>query len=359
MMHLKILLAILLPLLTFTNLSTSKEIPPSLRNLYNKIRTSGPCTGPDLLKTGFFDQNDGSPPLWSYCQRHTRHSAIYLKGPGDLLANMDVDCDGIQNSTGSGDGRCTGLPDTQAQTAFRSILQAGYGIPDLNTYIHPYVVLGNIGNRPWYRTFDPRTADIYPLSVVAVLCNSKLVYGVWGDVNGDDGIPLVGEASLALATACFGDGVSGSNGWDAADVLYLAFKGGRAVPGPNGVRWDAQDYVEFEGGLEGLGDALVRELLDQVEGDDEDEDGDGEEGVCASHVGDNSAGNATHGGDRGGVCACGFNGSVAASSPAGGGGGGDQSKHRQASRRLTERLRRSDLDSGRVSAAHAQGHRSA
>jgi chitosanase len=96
-MHLKTLLPILLPLLTFTTVTTAREIPSGLRDLYNKIRSSGPCTGDDLLKGGFFDQNDGSLPLWSYCQRHTSNSAIYLKGPGDLLANMVVDCDGIQS----------------------------------------------------------------------------------------------------------------------------------------------------------------------------------------------------------------------------------------------------------------------
>jgi hypothetical protein len=31
------------------------------------------------------------------------------------------------------------------------------------------------------------------------------VYGIWGDTNGDDGDEaMVGEASISLATACFG-----------------------------------------------------------------------------------------------------------------------------------------------------------
>jgi hypothetical protein len=122
-------------------------------------------------------------------------------------------------------------------------------------------VLGNTGSKPWYRTFDPRTADISPLSIVAVVCNNALIYGIWGDVNGDDGLPLVGEASLALATACFGDGVNGGNGWDDADVLYLAFKGDGAVPGPQGARWDARDYSEFEGSIQDLGGGLVEGLI--------------------------------------------------------------------------------------------------
>ncbi|KAL3488387.1 fungal chitosanase of glycosyl hydrolase group 75-domain-containing protein [Aspergillus germanicus] len=332
-MHLRALLAILSLLTLFATPTTTKEIPPGLRDLYNKIRSSGSCTGDDLLKGGFFDQNDGSLPLWSYCQRHTSSSAIYLKGPGDLLANMDVDCDGIQSVNATGlrtgnrnraanvnrngtnpnpsDTRCTGFPNTQPQTSFRSTLQSeGYGIPDLNPTIHPDIVLGNTGSQPCSRTFDPRTADIQPLSIVAVVCNNALIYGIWGDVNGDDGLPLVGEASLALATACFGEGVNGGNGWDGADVLYLAFKGDGAAPGPQGAKWNARDYAEFEGSILDLGDGLVEGLIGEVEADEEG-------GGCASGIGDNS-GNGTYGGGRG-TGVCGFNGSSPVSRRRGGG----------------------------------------
>ncbi|KAL3466904.1 fungal chitosanase of glycosyl hydrolase group 75-domain-containing protein [Aspergillus heterothallicus] len=276
----------LLLLTTLLTLNTSaKNIPPALLTLYNKIRLAGPCTGPDLLKTGFYDQTDGSPPLWSYCQRHTSPHAIYLKGPGASLANMDIDCDGT-NTTGPDptDHRCTNSPDTQPQTAFQSLLQQPkYNISDLNTYIHPYIVLGNTGRRPTYRTFNPQRHGIHPLSLAAVVCNNKLVYGVWGDVNGDDGPPLVGEASLALATACFGHAVNGSNGWDGDDVLYLAFRGsGAVVPGgggggggAEGVKWDARSFEEFEAGIEGLGDRLVEGLIGGLKGGEGDESGPG------------------------------------------------------------------------------------
>jgi chitosanase len=50
-------------------------------------------------------------------------------------------------------------------------------------------------------------------------------YGVWGDTNGDTS---VGEASISLATACFGSGITGDNGHSETDVLYLAFKGAQA-----------------------------------------------------------------------------------------------------------------------------------
>ena len=38
--------------------------------------------------------------------------------------------------------------------------------------MHPYVVLGNEGADP---SFDPQSAGVQPLSVVAVVCNGQLV----------------------------------------------------------------------------------------------------------------------------------------------------------------------------------------
>lgn len=114
-----------------------------------------------------------------------------------------------------------------------------FGIPDLDANIHSYVVLGT-------SNFDPQSFGIQSLSVVAVMCGNKLVftptpvapgffdinwrqfYGVWGDTNG---AKSVGESSLALATACFGDGMTGDNGHEETDVLYLAFPGSKAKIG--------------------------------------------------------------------------------------------------------------------------------
>lgn len=39
---------------------------------------------------------------------------------------------------------------------------------------------------------------------------------------------LVGEASISLATACFGNYISGDNGHSETDVLYLAFRSHKA-----------------------------------------------------------------------------------------------------------------------------------
>jgi hypothetical protein len=86
------------------------------------------------------------------------------------------------------------------------------------------------------------------------------VYGVWGDTNGNDGQPLVGEASIALATACYGTSVNGNSGHDENDVLYIAFPGTDAVPGKNGAKWNVQNYSAFESSLQTLGNKLVARL---------------------------------------------------------------------------------------------------
>jgi hypothetical protein len=152
----------------------------------------------------------------------------------------------------------------QNATTFRNLL-AGYGragVTDLNPYVHPYVVFGNARGtrgRSGWRVFDPTEHGMRPLSVMAVVCpNRQVVYGVWGDTNGDDGPkPMVGEASLSLVTACGGKRVDGNNGIDEDTVLFLGFTGDDAVPGPDGADWVAKDFDTFERSIEGLGSRLV------------------------------------------------------------------------------------------------------
>ena len=92
---------------------------------------------------------------------------MYLKGPDGTYADMDIDCDGLNAST----GLCNNDPSGQSQTAFQSEVQE-FGIDDLDAHVHPYVVLGNEGADP---SFDPQSAGVQPLSVVAVVCNGQLV----------------------------------------------------------------------------------------------------------------------------------------------------------------------------------------
>ena len=239
-------------LATFATLVATRSVPDNVRAFYNSAVRSGSCTGVDLLQGGFHDTEDG-PATFGYCQKGLNGKGFYLKGTDSALANMDIDCDGTQQGL---DSRCESSDDTQAQTSFKTQVQQ-YGIQDLKADIHPYVVLGNQGD--YSPTFDPQSAGVKPLSVVAVVCGDQLIYGVWGDTNGDDGKPLVGEASLALATACFGQDMTGGNGHDPADVLYIAFTGDAAVPGSS-ADWKASTFEEFESSIAALGDSLVSSL---------------------------------------------------------------------------------------------------
>ncbi|KAK4444123.1 fungal chitosanase of glycosyl hydrolase group 75-domain-containing protein [Podospora aff. communis PSN243] len=238
----------------------ARDVPQKLRDLYNAIKDRGSCSND--LANGFWATASGSN-TYSYCGDHLDDGIIYIQGKNGALADMDIDCDGVQGGPAD-DGRCAfnKSPDMQDTTAFQnSISRYRTGISDLNTYVHPYVVFGNTGRKDGWRTFDPTEYGVQPLSVIAVICGDKLVYGVWGDTNGDDGShPMVGETSLALATACNGDSMTGSHGYSETDVLYLAFTKKEAVPGARGADWNAADYETFAKSIEQLGDRLVDEI---------------------------------------------------------------------------------------------------
>ncbi|PNP44113.1 hypothetical protein TGAMA5MH_04398 [Trichoderma gamsii] len=246
-------------LASLASAAAAKSVPANLQNLYNSIIAQGSCN--DQLASGFYSEdNDGGTT--SYCGDHLNdYGIVYLQSTGGRLANMDIDCDGIQGGPAD-DGRCGDSSDTQSITAFQdTVASYGTGQRDLDANAHPYVVFGNDGSRPGWKTFDPQSVGVEPLSVMAVVCNNQLVYGVWGDSNGDDGdFPVVGEASIALATACFGNGINGDNGHDQDDVLYIAFTGFGAVPGARGAQWNAQDYTDFENSISALGDSLVARI---------------------------------------------------------------------------------------------------
>lgn len=111
---------------------------------------------------------------FSYCGDYLDdYKIIYLQGKNGELANMDVDCDGEQ---AGGDGRCGRSTDTQSETTFRDQLRSyGTGRRDLNASVHTYVVFGNQGTKSGWPTFNPEKHGVKPLSVIAVVCNNKLV----------------------------------------------------------------------------------------------------------------------------------------------------------------------------------------
>jgi hypothetical protein len=81
-------------------------------------------------------------------------------------------------------------------------------------------------------------------------------------MNGDDGdAAMVGEASISLATACYGrEDINADSGYDINDVLYLAFPGQDAVPGASGADWAAENFDDFEASLADLGNRLIKRL---------------------------------------------------------------------------------------------------
>ncbi|KAG5971278.1 hypothetical protein E4U55_001287 [Claviceps digitariae] len=246
-------------LVAWAALGAARDVPSNVRALYDGIRAQGKCR--NVLAGGFHsEENDRGN--FDYCADHLQDNhIIYIQGKQGSLANMDIDCDGIQHGPAD-DGRCGSSSDTQSVTSFADLLRSyRTGQRDLDANAHPYVVFGNAGSRPGYANFDPRKYGVEPLSVMAVVCNNKLIYGVWGDKNGDDGPQaMVGEASIALATACFGRGINGNAGHDGNDVLYLAFTGKDAVPGAKGAQWNAQKYDVFEASITALGDKLIERI---------------------------------------------------------------------------------------------------
>ncbi|KAI5794030.1 fungal chitosanase of glycosyl hydrolase group 75-domain-containing protein [Pyronema domesticum] len=220
------------------------SIPPALQTFYNGVKNGG-CKS--YLKNRS-NLNDGQGHSgFGFCT--DTPGALYVSGPGEL-ADMDIDCDGARNC-GSGD--------FQPQTSFDDILQSkGYGINNLDASKHTFVVLGTC-DVPVDRISG---GPIEPLSVIAIVCNNQLHYGVYGDTNGCDDNNFTGEASLSLGQICFpNEGLNGDNGHTGHDVLYLAFTGTEAVPGPNGANWKTSDPKVFEASIKALGDKMIAKVL--------------------------------------------------------------------------------------------------
>lgn len=64
-----------------------------------------------------------------------------------------------------------------------------------------------------------------------------------------------------MGNLCFpNDGLTGDNGHDPKDVLYIGFMGQQAVPGADGANWSAGNTADFENSIKSLGDGLVASL---------------------------------------------------------------------------------------------------
>lgn len=67
--------------------------------------------------------------------------------------------------------------------------------------------------------------------------------------------------------------MNGNNGYDGDDVLYIAFPGADAVPGPDGAKWDAAGFDEFEESIRALGDKLTARIGGVYRAIEHDQDG--------------------------------------------------------------------------------------
>jgi len=160
-----------------------------------------------------------------------------------FIADMDVDCDGI-------DSKCKGNPDGQGQTDYGAL--AAYEVP--------WIVIPE--------SFVNKNSKAIPgNNLAAVICNGKMFYGIFGDSNGDSP-QVIGEASWRMATACFPDGkISGANGHAPVDVTYIVFTGADAVLPKTAL---SKNYITDFSVLKTMGDkfttALAKNLKLSVSG---------------------------------------------------------------------------------------------
>ncbi|KFY09513.1 hypothetical protein V491_08125 [Pseudogymnoascus sp. VKM F-3775] len=228
------------------SLASAYDLPDNLSQIY-KNHKSGACS--DTLQGGFTD--GGGPSTFAYCGDIDGAIFIHSTGNGGQYANMDIDCDGANRQA----GKCANDPTGQGTTAFQSEVQElNVGLKDLDSNLHPYVVFGNEEHSP---EFKPKDHGMEPLSVMAVVCNDQVFYGIWGDTNGGTS---VGEASISLADLCFPDeDLNGNKGHDQKDVLYIGFPGSAARPSSS-TKWTAGNARDFEESIREVGDKLVAGL---------------------------------------------------------------------------------------------------
>ncbi|BDD64134.1 hypothetical protein MPDQ_000553 [Monascus purpureus] len=221
--------------------ASAYDIPDNLRKLYDQHKP-GKCA--NKLAGGFTDGGSANGNSFAYCGDIPGAIFLHSQRNGGQYDNMDIDCDGSEP--------CPNDPSGQDITAFQDRVTR-YGINDLNANIHPYVVFGNDEGE----TFYPDQHGMKPLSVMAVVCNNQVFYGIWGDTNGGKS---TGEASIALAKLCYPDQyIDGNTAPDVEDVMYIGFTTDEAYPSWS-ANWKASTPQEFEDSIKALGDKLVAGL---------------------------------------------------------------------------------------------------
>lgn len=174
--------------------------------------TGGPPTAAELLallgscnKVGGDYKTDDEPGLPSNISICGLNGAVFWK------ADMDIDCDGKPSTV------CNKSTDPafQAQTSATDSKGAFLDASKL-----PYVVIPLPSTR-----FDYAKAGLELGTVVAVIYNGKVEYGVFGDEGPDN---IIGEASYAMAQLLGIDPDPATGGTDTG-VTYIAFTGKASV----------------------------------------------------------------------------------------------------------------------------------
>ncbi|KAF8218012.1 fungal chitosanase of glycosyl hydrolase group 75-domain-containing protein [Mycena galopus ATCC 62051] len=138
-----------------------------------------------------------------------------------FIADMDIDCDGLK-----------GNQDGQTVTSFGA----------LDATRVPYFVLPE-------RFTTQYKSILKDNALGAIICGSKMLYGIYGDQDADSP-QVIGEASILIGQTCFpGGAIDGGNGHAESDVAYIVF--GSEVP--TGVEKNSIDLVT----LKQLGDAQM------------------------------------------------------------------------------------------------------
>ncbi|KAK8084512.1 hypothetical protein PG997_005783 [Apiospora hydei] len=262
------------------SLCVTREIPLRVKQFQDRLREGRQCnkTLASGLRTslgGPKSINNVNSSPWYYCGDYVNSTGSFMYAASSTAASgedqsskLTIDCNGTRGGP-EDTGLCDRLYHEPAKsTAFQYLLK-GSGIPvkDLNTYFHPYVALGDFGagqrSNSDFVEFDPQDEVVEPLSLVAVVCNEKMFYGLWADTNNDTvPQPLVGQLSVAMAKMCYGeDAVETQQRLDASDLMFLAFTGTQATPGYYGADWGAETPDEFEQGLALLGNKLIRKRV--------------------------------------------------------------------------------------------------
>jgi hypothetical protein len=154
---------------------------------------------------GPFATDDGGTPTVAICG---------LTGAAFWKADLDVDCDGKQTD------QCN--PNTDQAYQNQTAATDSHGDP-LDAASLPYVVVPSKS-----AAFNYETAGLDLGSVVAVIYNDRVVYGVIGDTGPTK---IIGEASYAMAAA-LGIDPDPSTGGAESGAAYIAFTGTAAHVDP-------------------------------------------------------------------------------------------------------------------------------